>query len=651
MTPRTRATATLTNAADKAGYALYVTNHSHTYIRQATIHTRLLSQRFIFNGHLHTFLFKGEDSYHTTILCIYAFQRAHKDYTTRSKATSAKTETPQHFKQHVLDLATELRTIYDPLTLIIMGDLQHTIADNSLYRMDKHQPAPPANILTPCLHHPLNLVSFIPIQYPTMVYHTWFSKSGERQAGIDHILISPDCIHPDSTCGVDHEISNELFKTDHRLLFATIYTHLPNTASTPPTTTRFQYRRVAQISLKKTYPKDANDTTPPWFAPKTIGILPTDVRSHARMYEALTSAQDHPKAQANLDQMTQHLAALVSLTASLYHTHCSTIPRPKEEILIPRTSDTRHLINNACTSWKLGIEQMMRTSKLITTHKLRTAPSRLSALKVKAKLIKTPTQPNLDDDLVTYRDTFAIIDSTLARHGLMAITLKRSIPTIININRPHITLIDNILASITDKHAIINKTLLALEHQHRDAHDTRLVQIDEYRRHHTTTDAGIHTPTKTQSTERHLIATSANTTTLAAAINTPHTTISTHTKYDTWSPSLPSNPVFLKTDTPTDICRKHINLQQVNRSAIHILRQIKRQLINTIGRQRTDTINHDININQIRRASQAARPRIMSAPQLCIAATHPQPPGKDPITVQTMTIPEQIQAMRDTYGR
>ena len=233
----------------------------------------------------------------------------------------------------------------------------------------------------------------------------------------------------------------------------------------------------------------------------------------------------------------------------------------------------------------------------------------------------------------------------------MAITLKVSSPTIMNINRPHITLINKILASITDKHAIINTTLLPLKHQHRDVHDTRLVQTDEYRRHHTTPDAGIQAPTKTQSTERHLIATSANTATLAAAINTPHTTISTHTKYDTWSSSLPPSPMFLKTDTPTDICRKHTNLQQVNRSVIRILRQIKRQLINTIGRQHTDTINHDINISQIRRACQAARPRIMSAPQLYIAATHPQPPGNDPITVQAMIIPEQIQAMRDTCGR
>ena len=237
--------------------------------------------------------------------------------------------------------------------------------------------------------------------------------------------------------------------------------------------------------------------------------------------------------------MTQHLAALDSLTASFYHAHCSTILRPNDEALIPRTPDARRLINNVCTSWKLGIEQMMRTSKLITIHKPRTGPSRSGARKKdKAKPIKKSTQPNPDDDPVTYRDTLVTIDSTLVRHGMMAITLKTTSPTILKINRPHITLINNILASITDKHAIINKTLLALEHQHRDAHDTRLVQTDEYRRHHTTPDAGIHAPTKTQSTERHLIATSANTTTLAAAINTPHTTISTHTKYDTLSPSL-----------------------------------------------------------------------------------------------------------------
>ena len=90
MTPWTRATATLTNAADKACYALYVTTHSHTYIRQATIHTRLFSERFIYNGRMYTFLFKGEYSHQTAILCVYAFQRAHKDHTTSSTFTAPK---------------------------------------------------------------------------------------------------------------------------------------------------------------------------------------------------------------------------------------------------------------------------------------------------------------------------------------------------------------------------------------------------------------------------------------------------------------------------------------------------------------------------------------------------------------------------------
>ena len=42
---------------------------------------------------------------------------------------------------------------------------------------------------------------------------------------------------------------------------------------------------------------------------------------------------------------------------------------------------------------------------------------------------------------------------------------------------------------------------------------------------------------------------------------------------------------------------------------------------------------------------------MLSASQLCIAATHPHNPGEDPLTVQAMTNPEQIQATRDTYGR
>ena len=42
---------------------------------------------------------------------------------------------------------------------------------------------------------------------------------------------------------------------------------------------------------------------------------------------------------------------------------------------------------------------------------------------------------------------------------------------------------------------------------------------------------------------------------------------------------------------------------------------------------------------------------MLSTPQLCIAATYPQNPVEDPLTVQAMTIPDQIQATHDTYGR
>ena len=172
-----------------------------------------------------------------------------------------------------------------------------------------------------------------------------------------------------------------------------------------------------------------------------------------------------------------------------------------------------------------------------------------------------------------------------------------------NINRLHITLLDRIMATIIDRNAIINMDFLSLECQHQDAHDTRLVQTYEYRRHHTISDTSIHVPTKTRSRKKHLIA-----------IRSPHTVISTLIKYTTWTPTLFPSPTFLPNDTPTDICRKHAKLHYVNRSAIRILRQIKRQLINIIGRHHTYTINHDINISQLRHAYHSARPRILSAP-------------------------------------
>ena len=80
MTPGARATATLINTADKAKYVLYVTTHCHTYIPQATLYTRLVSQRFSYNGRLYTFVFQGSNIHHTAILCLYAFQHGHRDH-------------------------------------------------------------------------------------------------------------------------------------------------------------------------------------------------------------------------------------------------------------------------------------------------------------------------------------------------------------------------------------------------------------------------------------------------------------------------------------------------------------------------------------------------------------------------------------------
>ena len=80
MTPGTQVTASLISTADKAGYILYVTTHCHTYIRQATLHTRLISQYSSYNGRLYIFVFQGSNMHHTAILCLYEFQRGHRDH-------------------------------------------------------------------------------------------------------------------------------------------------------------------------------------------------------------------------------------------------------------------------------------------------------------------------------------------------------------------------------------------------------------------------------------------------------------------------------------------------------------------------------------------------------------------------------------------
>ena len=138
---------------------------------------------------------------------------------------------------------------------------------------------------------------------------------------------------------------------------------------------------------------------------------------------------------------------------------------------------------------------------------------------------------------------------------------------------------------------------------------------------------------------------------LTATINTPYFTEYTQVKYVNWTPTFPPSPVFIPTDMPTAIYRKYSRLCLDNTSVIRMRRQVQRQFIRTIMRQQTYTINHDININQLRKVCQVVRSRIMSGPQLCITVIYPQNPGEDPIITQVTTIIEQIQATKSTYGR
>ena len=177
-------------------------------------------------------------------------------------------------------------------------------------------------------------------------------KSNKGRADIAHILAASEYIHPDCKSGINYEISNAHFISDHYFIFASFYLHFPNITPSPPTTIQFQYRRVAQIPLRQMYPKDTNDPTPPWFAPKAICVLPDEVRSYVKMHDALAMAHDHPKAQSNLHHITQHLAVLVSLTTALYHTHIVTTLRPTVYVPIPRTPHARRIISQACAHWK-----------------------------------------------------------------------------------------------------------------------------------------------------------------------------------------------------------------------------------------------------------------------------------------------------------
>ena len=81
----------------------------------------------------------------------------------------------------------------------------------------------------------------------------------------------------------------------------------------------------------------------------------------------------------------------------------------------------------------------------------------------------------MDHTGVTYRETFNTINSTLAEYGTLGITLKQCNTYVVNINRPQITLINNLMIAIKNKHDELNKDLRVLDTQQQNAHDTRLI--------------------------------------------------------------------------------------------------------------------------------------------------------------------------------
>ena len=142
---RSPTSSTLISTADKIGYAAYITPLNHTYIRQTTLLTRLITQRSGRNGHLQVFLFKREDGDHTAVLGLYVYQRSHKNHVTTPHSTHVthdRTHTqhdPKHFKNTVLTLINELKTIYPQIKIIVIGDFQHTVLTNTLHRMGQPQ--------------------------------------------------------------------------------------------------------------------------------------------------------------------------------------------------------------------------------------------------------------------------------------------------------------------------------------------------------------------------------------------------------------------------------------------------------------------------------------------------------------------------------
>ena len=115
----------------------------------------------------------------------------------------------------------------------------------------------------------------------------------------------------------------------------------------------------------------------------------------------------------------------------------------------PYSSNTQRIINKVCASWKLGIEKLMWTSNLVTTHTphQQRVRSGKHTRKSKQTLRHAP-----DDENITYLETFNNINSVLARHDLLCITQKQSTPTIVTINHPHTALLNSIVTIVLDRH-------------------------------------------------------------------------------------------------------------------------------------------------------------------------------------------------------
>ena len=147
--------------------------------------------------------------------------------------------------------------------------------------MGRPQPPPPANILTSCLTTPFTWCRWSRYNtHTTRITHR-LAKHTKGKVGLDHILAAWEYIHPTCSSGIDHEISSSYLKSDHRLVYVSFVLFCPNIAPTSPTTKQFHYQRVAQIPLVKTYTTNSSDNSIPWFTPKTLGILPTDVHVNA----------------------------------------------------------------------------------------------------------------------------------------------------------------------------------------------------------------------------------------------------------------------------------------------------------------------------------------------------------------------------------